>query len=79
VSPKAGTELKVRRGNELKLVFPQPGAEPAQYEALDFQHFLLQPMGGPRLRANMEESAAYCMAHPRWRLSLQTHKVIGIR
>ncbi|HYY61043.1 MAG TPA: 7-carboxy-7-deazaguanine synthase [Burkholderiales bacterium] len=79
VSPKAGTELKVRRGNELKLVFPQPGAEPAQYEALDFQHFLLQPMDGPRLRANTAESAAYCMAHPRWRLSLQTHKVIGIR
>jgi 7-carboxy-7-deazaguanine synthase len=79
VSPKAGTELKVRRGNELKLVFPQPGAEPAQYEALDFQHFLLQPMDGPRLTANTAESAAYCMAHPRWRLSLQTHKVIGIR
>jgi 7-carboxy-7-deazaguanine synthase len=79
VSPKAGTELKVRRGNELKLVYPQPDAAPADYEALDFEHFLLQPMDGPQLRANIESSAAYCMAHPRWRLSLQTHKVIGIR
>jgi 7-carboxy-7-deazaguanine synthase len=79
VSPKAGTELKVRSGNELKLVYPQAGAAPADYEALDFAHFLLQPMDGPLLRANMESSAAYCMAHPRWRLSLQTHKVIGIR
>jgi len=79
VSPKAGAELKVRRGNELKLVYPQAGAEPADYEALDFTHFLLQPMDGPEINANMEKSAAYCMAHPRWRLSLQTHKVIGIR
>jgi len=79
VSPKAGTELKVRRGNELKLVYPQEGAAPAEYEKLDFEHFLLQPMDGPQLKANMEKSAAYCMAHPRWRLSLQTHKVIGIR
>ena len=79
VSPKAGTELKVRRGNELKLVYPQAGAEPADYEALDFAHFLLQPMDGPEINANMQKSAAYCMAHPRWRLSLQTHKVIGIR
>ena len=79
VSPKAGTELKVRRGNELKLVYPQAGADPADYEALDFAHFLLQPMDGPEINANMQKSAAYCMAHPRWRLSLQTHKVIGIR
>jgi len=79
VSPKAGTELKVRRGNELKLVYPQAGAEPANYEALAFEHFLLQPMDGPQIRTNTEKSAAYCMAHPRWRLSLQTHKVIGIR
>jgi 7-carboxy-7-deazaguanine synthase len=79
VSPKAGTELAVRRGNELKLVYPQAGAEPTHYEALDFEHFLLQPMDGPALKANMEKSAAYCMAHPRWRLSLQTHKVIGLR
>lgn len=79
VSPKAGAPLRVRRGNELKLVYPQAGAAPAEYETLHFEHFLLQPMDGPGLRANTEKSAAYCMAHPRWRLSLQTHKVIGIR
>jgi 7-carboxy-7-deazaguanine synthase (Cx14CxxC type) len=79
VSPKAGSETILRRGNELKLVYPQAGAEPADYEALDFAHFLLQPMDGPEINANMQKSAAYCMAHPRWRLSLQTHKVIGIR
>jgi 7-carboxy-7-deazaguanine synthase (Cx14CxxC type) len=79
VSPKAGTELEVRRGNELKLVYPQPGAEPAAFEALAFEHFLLQPMDGPELESNMAKTAAYCMAHPRWRLSLQTHKLIGIR
>ena len=79
VSPKAGTELQVRRGNELKLVWPQIGVDPADYEALDFEHFLLQPMDGPALRANTQISTAYCMAHPRWRLSVQSHKVIGIR
>jgi len=79
VSPKAGTALAVRRGNELKLVYPQEGARPADFEALEFEHFLLQPMDGPERQANTEASAAYCMAHPRWRLSLQTHKVIGIR
>ena len=79
VSPKAGTALAVRRGNELKLVYPQEGARPADFEALEFEHFLLQPMDGPQRQANTEASAAYCMAHPRWRLSLQTHKVIGIR
>jgi 7-carboxy-7-deazaguanine synthase (Cx14CxxC type) len=79
VSPKAGTELKVRSGQELKLVWPQEGIEPSQFEALEFEHFLLQPMDGPRLKANTAASTAYCMAHPRWRLSLQTHKVIGIR
>ena len=69
----------MRRGNELKLVYPQEGARPADFEALEFEHFLLQPMDGPQRQANTEASAAYCMAHPRWRLSLQTHKVIGIR
>ena len=79
VSPKADAPLKLREGNELKLVYPQAGVAPADYEKLDFEHFLLQPMDGPQIKANMEKSAAYCMAHPRWRLSLQTHKVIGIR
>ena len=79
VSPKAGSALKVRRGDELKFVYPQKGVTPADYEELEFDHFLLQPMDGPELRSNTEKSIAYCMAHPRWRLSLQTHKVIDIR
>ena len=79
VSPKAGTELVVRAGNELKLVFPQPGAEPERFEALEFRHFFLQPMDGPELEANTRLAVAYCLAHPRWRLSVQTHKALGIR
>jgi 7-carboxy-7-deazaguanine synthase len=79
VSPKAGSELKVRCGDELKLVYPQKGVTPADYEALEFEHFVLQPMDGPELKSNTEKSIAYCMAHPRWRLGLQTHKVIDIR
>jgi 7-carboxy-7-deazaguanine synthase (Cx14CxxC type) len=79
VSPKAGAELVLRAGNELKLIFPQPGAEPARYEGLAFDHFLLQPMDGPARVANTELAVRYCLEHPRWRLSLQTHKLIGIR
>jgi 7-carboxy-7-deazaguanine synthase len=79
VSPKAGTELAVRSGNELKLVYPQDGVSPADYEQLEFEHFLLQPMDGPQRNANTGKSAAYCLAHPRWRLSLQMHKLIGVR
>jgi 7-carboxy-7-deazaguanine synthase (Cx14CxxC type) len=78
VSPKAGTELALRAGHELKLIFPQPGAEPELYEQLDFQHFFLQPMDGPARDANTQLAVAYCLAHPRWRLSLQTHKLLGI-
>ncbi|MFT4099236.1 MAG: 7-carboxy-7-deazaguanine synthase [Rhodoblastus sp.] len=78
VSPKAGAELVLVRGDELKLVFPQPGAEPELYEALDFGHFLLQPMDGPNRTANTAAATAYCLAHPQWRLALQTHKIIGI-
>ena len=78
VSPKAGAPLVVERGNELKLVYPQAGAEPEHYEALDFPHFFLQPMDGPDRARNTELAVAYCRAHPRWRLSLQTHKLIGI-
>lgn len=78
VSPKAGAPLALKRGNELKLVFPQPGAEPAQFEALTFDHFLLQPMDGPTRAENTAAATAYCLAHPRWRLTLQTHKMIGI-
>ncbi|MFG1213289.1 7-carboxy-7-deazaguanine synthase [Xanthobacter flavus] len=78
VSPKAGTELKQRAGQELKLVFPQAGLDPASVAGLAFTHFFLQPMDGPDRRANTEAAVAYCLANPRWRLSVQTHKMIGI-
>jgi 7-carboxy-7-deazaguanine synthase len=71
--------LVVETGDELKLVFPQPKAPPERFESLPFAHFFLQPMDGPRREANTREAIAYCLAHPRWRLSVQTHKVIGIR
>ncbi|HEX6090505.1 MAG TPA: 7-carboxy-7-deazaguanine synthase [Gemmatimonadales bacterium] len=79
VSPKAGAPLRLRQGNELKLVFPQEGAEPERFESLQFDHFFLQPMDGPRVADNTSAALAYCLAHPRWRLSLQTHKLLGIR
>jgi len=75
VSPKAEAALKVQKGNELKLVYPQAGASPSAYEALGFEHFLLQPMDGPDAQANTERAVAYCMQHPKWRLSLQTQPV----
>jgi 7-carboxy-7-deazaguanine synthase (Cx14CxxC type) len=78
VSPKAGAPLLVRGGNELKLVYPQDGAEPERYEALGFEHFFLQPMDGPDREDNTAAALRYCLAHPRWRLSLQTHKLLGI-
>ena len=78
VSPKAGNELVQTRGQELKLVYPQVGAEPARFETLAFEHFLLQPMWGAQTQENMHAAARYCMEHPRWRLSVQTHKWIGI-
>jgi 7-carboxy-7-deazaguanine synthase (Cx14CxxC type) len=78
VSPKAGSILVQRRGNELKLVYPQEGAGPERFQELAFDHFLLQPMWGQRTAESMQEAARYCMAHPRWRLSVQTHKWIGI-
>jgi len=78
LSPKAGTTLAVRSGNELKLVYPQRGAGPELFEAMGFDHFLLQPMDGPERERNIALAVEYCLAHPRWRLSLQTHKVIGI-
>ena len=79
VSPKAGAPLKLTRGDELKLVYPQTGAEPERYAQLQFQHFFLQPMDGPEKARNTRLAVEYCLAHPRWRLSLQTHKLIGIR
>ena len=79
VSPKAGAALSLCAGNELKLVFPQAGAEPGRFESLAFEHFFLQPMDGPLLERHTREALAYCLANPRWRLSLQTHKLLGIR
>jgi 7-carboxy-7-deazaguanine synthase len=78
VSPKAGASLQATRGHELKLVYPQDGAEPARYESLDFQHFFLQPMDGPARAANTQAALRYCLEHPRWKLSLQTHKILGL-
>jgi 7-carboxy-7-deazaguanine synthase len=78
VSPKAGTVLRLAAGDELKLIYPQPGAEPEQYEHLDFGHFFLQPMDGPDVARNTRLAVEYCLAHPRWRISLQTHKILGI-
>ena len=74
-----GWRLVLTHGNELKVVFPQPGLDPAQLEPLDFEHFFLQPMDGARLAENTRAALEYCLAHPRWRLSLQTHKALGIR
>jgi len=78
VSPKAGAELVLRTGNELKLVYPQPGAEPEQFITLDFQYFFLQPMDGPERQRNTQRAVSYCLTHPQWRISLQTHKLLGI-
>jgi 7-carboxy-7-deazaguanine synthase (Cx14CxxC type) len=79
VSPKAGAPLVQTRGDELKLVFPQDGAAPRDFEELEFDHFLLQPMDGPEIARNTAAAIDYCLMHPRWRLSVQTHKAIGIR
>jgi len=78
VSPKAGAPFVQRSGDELKLVFPQQGIEPAQFAELAFRHFFLQPMDGPQRGVNTEQAVRYCMNHPQWRLSLQTHKILGI-
>jgi len=78
VSPKAGAPLLQTAGHELKLVFPQRGAEPERFRGMAFQHFFLQPMDGPDRARNTALAVDYCLAHPEWRLSLQTHKMLGI-
>lgn len=78
VSPKAGAALVQQGGDELKLVFPQAGAAPESFEHLPFRHFFLQPMDGPDKDLNTSLAVRYCLEHPRWRLSLQTHKIVGI-
>jgi len=79
VSPKAGAELALRSGNELKLVYPQTLAPPGYFEGLVFDYFFLQPMDGPNREENTRQAIDYCKLHPRWRLSLQSHKLLGIR
>ena len=78
VSPKAGARLVQKTGDELKLVFPQEQAQPPDFAGLAFRHFFLQPMDGPFRKMNTELAVRYCMEHPQWRLSLQTHKILGI-
>ena len=78
VSPKAGAPLRLRRGHELKLVYPQSGIDPAELRALAFDHFWLQPMDGPDLTPNTAAAIDYCLSHPPWRLSVQMHKLVGI-
>ncbi len=78
VSPKAGAPFVQKSGRELKLIYPQEGMDPADFETLDFAHFFLQPMDGPDLAANIRAAARYCLAHPRWRLGLQMHKFAGL-
>lgn len=78
VSPKGKTKLALKTGSELKLVYPQAGVDPASYEALEFEHFFLQPMDSPSRDENVQRAISYCLTNPKWRLSLQTHKIIGI-
>jgi len=78
VSPKADAALAQTSGQELKLVYPQPGVDPTRFEGLDFERFYLQPMDGPDRDANTQAAVAYCLSHPRWRLSVQTHKYLGL-
>ncbi|AWV19821.1 7-carboxy-7-deazaguanine synthase (plasmid) [Methylobacterium sp. XJLW] len=79
VSPKAGADLVQTSGDEIKLVYPQAGAEPERFAGMAFDHFILQPMDGPARAANTAAAIAYCLAHPAWRLGVQTHKDLGIR
>jgi 7-carboxy-7-deazaguanine synthase len=79
VSPKADAPLVQCRGDELKLIFRQPRGEPERFAQLDFRHFFLQPMDGPEVATHTRDAVRYCLAHPQWRLSLQTHKMLGIR
>ncbi len=78
VSPKAGTQCIVAKGDELKFIFPQRGLTPEQFESLDFRYFLLQPMDNATLQQNTEAAVGYCQQHPRWRLSMQIHKALGL-
>ncbi|MED5426783.1 MAG: 7-carboxy-7-deazaguanine synthase [Candidatus Neomarinimicrobiota bacterium] len=78
VSPKANTDLLLIKGDELKIVFPQDGIKPKVHEGHDFDHFFLQPMDGPDLKSNTQKAKEFIALHPRWKLSIQTHKILGI-
>jgi len=78
MSPKANTDLVITSGNELKVVYPQSGIDPHEFENMDFDHFYIQPMDGPFLKANTEAAIDFCKAHPQWKLSIQTHKLLNI-
>ena len=78
MSPKANTDIVVRSGNEIKIVYPQAGIDPADFESWAFDHFFIQPMDSPEVDANTKKAIRYCMDNPKWRLSLQTHKLLGI-
>ncbi len=79
ISPKAGAELTQTTGDELKLVYPQTELMPEQLPSLEFDYWYLQPMDGPQLRSNMQAAAEYCRQHPKWKLSIQLHKVVGLK
>ncbi len=79
ISPKAHTQLEQTSGDEIKVVYPQPGIDPSDFVNLDFRHYFLQPMDGPFLKDNIEKSIQYCLQNPQWRLSLQTHKLVGLK
>ena len=79
MSPKAGTEIKLRSGNEIKVVYPQKDLDPDKFSDLDFKNFFIQPMDSKELESNVAKSIKFCMDNPKWRLSLQTHKILGIR
>ena len=79
MSPKAGTEIKLRSGSEIKVVYPQKDLDPDKFSDLDFENFFIQPMDSKELESNVAKSIKFCMDNPKWRLSLQTHKILGIR
>ena len=79
MSPKAGTEIKLRSGSEIKVVYPQKDLDPDKFSNLDFKNFFIQPMDSKELESNVAKSIKFCMDNPKWRLSLQTHKILGIR
>jgi len=79
MSPKAGTEIKLRSGSEIKVVYPQKDLDPDKFSDLDFKNFFIQPMDSKELESNVAKSIKFCMSNPKWRLSLQTHKILGIR